>query len=274
MHIRQREMLRKVKRGRSKGISTQTITLLLPAVATAIVLVLTLALIKNDVLWELVKWLALIRAPDVRDGLPEKILAVLPFVSLVGYVMLTVSFTASSSLMLAQVYINRLNGFLPHPIFLQDQKLAMVVRKEAEIELGRRDPEAFRQDNPEFENIDMMAYMQQLSEQADPQDLLLPANIDRRVAGAGQTSSQGQRWYQAANWIWDELTRTDDGGIEMKAARQEVYQMPKPIQNSGHRPHPRVSYTVRADPWGRIIEIKRAVEQAQQATPSGTRRPA
>jgi hypothetical protein len=82
-------------------------------------------------------------------------------------------------------------------------------------------------------------------------------------AGAGQVaagvplSQQVEGWWQAANWVWDELARTNDGGIEMKVARQEIYQLPKPTKNSGHQPHPRASYVVRADPWGRITEIKR-----------------
>jgi len=73
-------------------------------------------------------------------------------------------------------------------------------------------------------------------------------------------------WGQAATWVWDELARTDDGGIEMKVARQEIYKLPKPTDNSEHHPHPRVRYTVRADPWGRITEIKRDKDQTKQGS--------
>jgi hypothetical protein len=257
MQIRQSELLRQVRRGRGKGVSAQLITLLLPAVAAGFVLILTFALIKVEPLWELVKWLALVRGPDTGDSLPEKFLAVLPFVSMIGYVMFALSFTASSSLMLVRVYINRLNELLPPPIFLQDQKLAMVVRKEAEIELGRLDPEELRQDNPTSANVSSMGYMQQFKQQADPQQLRLPANIDMPAAGAERLPSQVQLWYQAANWVWDELVRTDDGGIEMKVARDEIYKLPKSDKDSGYTPNPRVTYTVRADPWGRITKIKR-----------------
>jgi hypothetical protein len=76
-------------------------------------------------------------------------------------------------------------------------------------------------------------------------------------------SSYGARlWGQAATWVWDELARTDDGGIEIKVARQEIYQLPKPSQDSSHRPNPRVRYTVRADQWGRVIKIARTVAEA------------
>lgn len=256
MYIRRNEMLRRVKRGWRKGISVQVVTLLLPAVAMSAVLFLTYAVIKVDDLWELVKWLVLIEAPETGESLRERTLAVLPFVSIVGYVLLAISFTASSSMMLARRYIKRLNQFLPHPIFLQGEKLVQVARREAEVELGRLDPEKLRQTYPESANINLMGYMQ-LEEKADLQLLRLPPSVDMSTTIGGPISPQVALWGQAATWVWDELLRTDDGGIEMKVARQEIYQLPQPTDKSGHRPHSRVRYVVRADPWGRITEIKR-----------------
>ena len=43
----------------------------------------------------------------------------------------------------------------------------------------------------------------------------------------------------------------------MRVARGEIYELPKPTEGSGHTPHSRVCYVVRADPWGRITKIKR-----------------
>jgi len=248
MQIRQREMLRQVKRGRRKGVSAQMITLLLPVIAVGAVLILTYALIKVEDLWELVKWLALTRAPDVGDSLPERVLAVLPFVSFVGYVLLAISLTASSSLMLARRYVNRLNEFLPHPIFLQGEKLARIVRREAEVELGRL--------APEDTNESWMGYVQ-LEEQIKCPFPLLPPGAGAPVAAGVPLSQQVEGWWQAATWVWDELERTDDGGIKMKVARQEIYQLPKSTKDSGHQPHSRVSYIVCADPWGCITKIER-----------------
>jgi len=259
MRIRQREMLRQVKQGKGKGISVQMITFLLPALAVAAVLVLTLALIRIPVLWELVKWLALIHAPEGGNSLPEKFLTVLPFVSVVGYVSFAISFTASSSLMLARRYINRLNEFLPYPVFLQGEKLARIVRREAEVELGRLDPEELRQQDPSRANISMMGYMQ-LEALAGPQLISLPPSVDVLTAVEGQLSPQVRLWSQAATWVWDELVRTNDGGIEMRVARQEVYKLPQPASDSRLRPHPRVRYVVRANHWGCITEIKRDVQ--------------
>jgi hypothetical protein len=266
MQIRKSELLRQVKRGWKRGISAQVVTLLLPAVAVGFVLLLTIALIQIEPLWELVKWLALVHAAETGDSLPEKFLAVLPLVSMIGYIFLTISFTAASSLMLARVYINQLNKLLPHPIFLQDQKLTMVIRKEAEIELGRLDPNELRAGNsnlgippnPTIGNVSIMGYMQQFAQQADPNQLQLPANINMLASGKNQLPTQIQLWSQAANWIWDELARTDEGGITMKVARDEIYKLPKQ-SDSGRIANPRVSYVVCAGPWGRITKIERDV---------------
>ncbi len=137
MQIRESELLREVQQGQRLGLSAKMITLLLPAMAAGLVLALTLLLVKIDVFWELVKWLALTEAQDTGNSLPEKFLAVLPFVSMIGYIALATSFTASSSLMLARCYINRLDEIVPGPIFLQEHLLVKVVQREAERAVRR-----------------------------------------------------------------------------------------------------------------------------------------
>jgi hypothetical protein len=129
-------------------------------------------LVKIDVLWELVKWLALVHPVERGASLPDKFIAVLPFTSLVGYVMLAICFTASSSLMLARRYINRLNEFLQHPIFLQDEKLAGIVRREAEVELGRLDPQST--------NASLMGYIQ-VEEHLKSSFYLLTSGADAQI---------------------------------------------------------------------------------------------
>ncbi len=125
--------------------------------------------------------------------------------------------------------------------------------------MGRLDPKGTNV-------ISMMSYVQ-FEGQTDPQILRLSPGADVSAAVGGSLSPQVRLWGQAATWIWDELARTDDGGIEMKVARQEIYQLPQPTQNSGHRPNPRVCYIVRADPWGHVIKITRTVGEAPEWRP-------
>jgi hypothetical protein len=245
--IRVNEFARQVKRGWSKGLGAQTVTLLLPAVAMTGVLVLTLSLIQVDILWEMVKWFALIDAPDAGDSLPQKMLAVTPFSTLVSYVALAISFTASSSLMLARRYINQLNEKIPPPIFLQPRRLARVVRREAEDQLGRVEPEQ--------SNLNMMGCAH-VEDYVNLQNLRLPASVDMGRSIDGPVSPQATVWVQAANWVWDEMERDDDGGVRMKVAREEIYHLSKP---ASQRPPSRVRYVVHADLWGRVTEIKRDI---------------
>lgn len=251
--IRENESLRRVKRGWHKGIGIKLKTLLLPAVAVGIALILTWALMSVEALWELVRWLALSKVPETGGNIIEKFLAVLPVTSLMGYVLLAISFTGASSLMLAWRYMNRLNEFLPLPIFLQDDKLARVVRREAETELGRLDPLVL---NPDGSNDAWMGYLQ-LEEQATLHHLL-PDGIGVSGAAEGPSFPQREVWVQAGGWVWDELARTDGGGVEMKVARQEMYKLPHETRKGGHDPGPRVRYIVSADPWGRVTDVRRA----------------
>lgn len=137
MQIREKELLRQVRRNRPWELSAQAITLLLPAVAGGFVLVFMLLLIKIDVFWEFVKWLVLTEAVETGETLPEKVLAVMPVTSMTAYVALAVTFTASSSLMLARGYIQRLNKVVPDPIYLQEGLLTKITQVEAERTLQR-----------------------------------------------------------------------------------------------------------------------------------------
>jgi hypothetical protein len=245
-HLRERELLREVKRGWRKGPGLRTISLILPATATVIVVIFLYSLISFEDLWRIVSTFTMKGRPELGEGIRQRFITVFPFISLIGYLFVTLSFAASSTLMLVRVYINRLKTFLPPPIFLQDELLARVVRREAETELGRQNPESL---NPGGSNRSAIAYAN------------LPATSGQHLAKLIPPPPQFEFWVHAATWVWDELTRTKDGGIEMKVARDEVYQLPKPAKDSGHVPSARVTYVVRADPWGRIREIKREAEE-------------
>jgi len=191
--------------------------------------------------------------PPLTPGLRVRVKRAVPLIFLGGYVSLSPALVYFSSMLLAQGYIKRMNQELPQPIFLQDEKLAQIVRKEAEIALGRIDPK-----NPNV--INYLGYVK-YEEETDPHILRLAPNVEvltGAAGGGGPSSPRVQVWGQAATWVWDELERTYDGGIKMKVARQEMYQIPKQTDKAKIHPNPRVSYLVRADPWGHVTEIKRS----------------
>lgn len=269
-NIREQELLNRVRRGYSALLgSVQLRAIILPAFSLFLVLLIAYSMVTSDLLWKLARWLLLDPAyleeierqeavsdmilegeqPEETEGLRKRLRQVFPFTLMGMYVAFMLSFTYSSSLMLALVYAQEMNKALPQPIFLQDCLLASIVRREAELLLGRL--------SPEETNVSLMRYVQFRG--AGDSQLLLPS-----VAGGGPLSPELELWGQSATWVWDELARTDNGGIEMKVARQEIYQLPRPTEKPGHRPHPRVGYTVHADPWGRITEIKRDEKKAKQ----------
>jgi len=161
-------------------------------------------------------------------------------------------------MLLALEYTHRMNQKLPLPLFLQDEKLAQVVRREAETELGRIDPKS-----PNV--LDYMGYVK-YEQEADPQILRLAPNVDvlTGASGSGSSSPRFEVWGQAATWVWDELERTENGGIKMKVARQDMYQPPKQTEKTDSFPIPRVSYIVHADRWGRVTKIEREGQGKKQ----------
>lgn len=250
--IRNYVKLRQVKKNVSSITDLRTLTIWLPLLSSLIVLALMFMLMRFDFIWELVKWFFLIHPPETGGSAPERLMAVLPFTLWVGYILLSISLAASSSLILASHYVDQLDEELPHPLFLQYSKLVEVVQREAEEELNHSVPGS---SGPHFS---LTGYVK-LEGGTNPQNLRLPPPGTMPPSQTG-TPSQVALWGQAAHWVWDELERTADGGIQMKMARDEIYKMPKLTENSGYQPYPRVSYIVHADPWGRITKIEREAE--------------
>ena len=230
--LREQELLRRVKRGRQKGIGLEMQTLLVPGITLILAMSLTVSMVQSETVWKLMEWLVLEDtttteevlnegAPPSQEepGIKEKVRRVFPLMCLSGYVTLA-AFAYSSSLMLAREYARRLNERLPQPIFLREDSLIEVVQREARNAVHRA--------------------------------------ITPRVIGGEETPTGVEQ--EPRSWMWDEMERTNDGGVEMKVALQDIYQLPQPTQESDQRPRPLVRYIVRADPWGRIVEIKRDVE--------------
>jgi hypothetical protein len=250
-------------RGRALKIqvSTQLKALLIPAVIAGLVLLLAYTLVQSNMVWGLSKWVffedrdepeakpekeqAEGEEPDPLDELKGRIKRASPLVSLSTYVGLSLGLVYYFSMRAARQYAGYMNQHLPPPIFLQGEKLAQVVRQEAEVELGRLIPGST--------NISLMGYLQFRG-----QNLLgFLSGVDMSSVTQSSLPPQVEIWGHADNWMWDELERTSTGGLMMKVARAELYKLPQNTAEGNHIPHPRVSYLVEADPWGRVIKIER-----------------
>ncbi len=227
--IREQELLSRVRRGRGKGIGIETQILLVPAIVFGLSMLLTFSMTQSRTFWELMEWLVLEEAPVPGEGAPppleelslrEELERVFPLMCLNSYVTL-VAFAYSASLMLGQAYAWRLNERLPQPIFLREDLLAQVVRREAERIVCR--------------------------------------SSAPRVTGDEETSNENKETSkeveQERRWIWDEMERTDDGGIRFRA----IVQVEAEENLIGYPNH--ITYEVEANPWGRIIKVVRKGEK-------------
>jgi len=271
--LRERELLRQVKRGRKKGIGIGVQTLLAPAIALSLAVLLTLLMIRNKMVWETLEWLvlepqpsaAIVEETSVPEGTPskdataveetavqqeetpnggtttveetpapessqeepspqeqeelptkEKVKRAFPLICLSGYVTLA-AFAYSSSLMLAQEYARQLDEFLPLPIFLREDLLTNVVRREAERIVCRP--------------------------------------ITPRVIGGEEAPDRTEQ--RPRSWTWDEMERTDDGGIRLKALVRMSNKVETSLTGERIESPVYVTYEVEANPWSRITRVAR-----------------
>ena len=152
---------------------------------------------------------------DEADDLRKKIRLVLPFFSMGIYVTFMISITYAASLLSALSYAQKMNNALPQPMFLREDMLVKVVQREA----GR----------------------------------IVYRTITRRVIGGEETPNRTEQ--ESRSWIWDEMERTADGGIRLKAiARAGNKTEERPIGEWTERPV-HITYVVEADPWSRITKV-------------------
>ena len=201
---------------------------MVPAFSIILVLLVTYAMIASDLSWKLARWWLLDPAyleqverqeatsdttpegeqPKEADGLCERFRQVLPFTLMGMYVAFMISFAYSASLLLALVCAQEMNKTLPHPIFLQEDLLVKIVRREAERVVCRP---------------------------------ITPRVISGEETPTG--TEQGPR-----SWIWDEMERTADGGIRLKAiARAGSKTEERAIGEWTEHPV-YITYVVEADP--------------------------
>ena len=231
--IRVQELLNRVQRGHRALLGNlQFMAIMRPALSILLVFLVTYAMITSDLVWDLTKsflldpaYLEHVEQQEVlreqSDGmriLRTRIRQITPFTLMGMYVSFIISFNYFVSLMVARVYAQGLDRAVPKPLFLQEERLAQVVRRQAER-------------------------------------ILSGAAASAETGGGGE-STGAERGIKS--WTWDEMERTDSGGVKLSAT-VECEDAGFEESVTGHRTkYPAfVVYTVKADPWGRIIGITR-----------------
>jgi len=232
--IREQMLLAPLRRGWLVALNTpRGKAILVPALTVLLSFLLIAGMVSSHLLRELLCWLAFNPGYCKEDpgGIRERITEALPLIMMVCSGGFLVAFTYSSSLLLAMRYANEMNRSLPMPLFMDENRLAGVVRRAAEEVLDRKKGTVVH---------------------------LIGA---RRVPGS---QTQQPEWREerryAACWNWSDMERTADGGIRMKAYMEEDCRQ---VQTADSLSQPRQTvavYTVTADPWGRIRRIQRKEE--------------
>jgi len=240
---RERELLRQFRATlRKKGpwvwLSSQLQTLLIPVMVVGLILLLTYALMRSDLLRALVRWLvfeptqASLTAEQAArlSDLKERAEQALPVIAMAAYITGSLTLTYFSSVLVAQQYTGRMGKALPDPIFLQGDLLMQVVQREVEKQLCQpgRPPSNSRESPQPWYDL-------------------------------GQESMQDVR-----RWRWETLERTPAGGIKV-IARAECGDSRVEESITGHRTrHPEfMDYIVEADPWGHIIRVTQGERRSQ-----------
>jgi hypothetical protein len=245
---RERELLAQFratirKKGPRVWLSPQLQSTLIPAIVVGAVALLAYAIVSSDLLRAVLQWLLFEPAyrsldPDQVSQLAElkaKAEQALPIVLLIGYIGGSFALTYFSSMLLSGQYTSRMNDTLPHPIFLQGGLLARVVQEEAQRHLSR-EPRSSAERQP------------------------LPQS---RGHVLGRDNSERETAEESQRWTWEELERTANGGIKLRA-QEEPEQSKTAESSTEHRLKyaESPSYTIEADRWGRIIRVTRDVEAA------------
>jgi len=246
-NIREQSLLQRVKRGRRAllgGIRSRVIKV--PVFSLLLVVLIAYSMTTSSMPGKLARWFFMDQAyldqvereeassdttteeeqpdEDEADDLRKTIKLVLPFILMGIYVASMISITYSASLMSALSYAQKMNNALPQPIFLREDLLVEVVQREA----GR----------------------------------VVYRTIMPRVIGGEQTPDRTEQ--ESRSWTWDEMERTDDGGIGLKAIVKAGSKTEEsPIGERTERPV-HITYVVEADPWSRITKVVRMKETEEK----------
>ena len=238
---RERELLAQFratlrKKGSWVWLSSQLQTLLIPVLVVGLILLLTYALMRSDLLRALVRWLIFepTQAPLTAEqaarlsDLKERAEQALPVIAMAAYITGSLTLTYFSSVLVAQQYTGRMKEALPDPIFLQGDLLMQVVQREVEKQLCR------------------------------------PGRPPSNSREPAQSESTQESIRDIDSWSWETLERTPAGGIKV-IARAECADSRVEESITGHRTrHPEfIDYVVEADAWGRIISITQGERRSQ-----------
>jgi hypothetical protein len=229
--LREEELLERVKRGWRKGTGPKMRALLAPVIAIVLTICLTVAIVKITMVWDLMEWLVFQPFGEGAPPSPEdmslqgKVSHVFPLLCLICYVLTLIALAYSSSLKSMQEYTKRLSKEVPQPIFLQEDLLIKVVQHEAGRAVHREDP------------------------------------VPRVIGGA--KAATGAR-PESRSWIWDEMERTNDGGIRLKAIVKAGSKTEESLIGERTEHSVYITYVVEADPWSRITKVVRMKETEEK----------
>ena len=237
--LREVYLLAKVKTAQSKKgtrayLGAQLKLILVWAIVLGLLFYLVQAFIRSDLLWKILAWL-LLEPRGETPGLPlpdeilQRIGGALPLLFVAAYVGISLASVYTSSQMLVQQYVEHASKALPPPIFLQGELLIRVVQREAQQHLSRLQSPP-RTQQPPGKN----------------------STLHATERGLGQKATQ-----KSGEWTWDQMERTDDGGIRLKAIVKEGSKTEESL-NGEPTEHPvYTTYVVEADPWSRITKVVR-----------------
>jgi len=243
--IREQALLQRVRRGYSVLLrSVRLRVIVVPVFLLLLVSLTTYITIKSDTLWKFARWLLLDpeyleqveqqeavsdttseeeqtdEDGEEEEGLRKRVRQVLPFALMGFYVTSMISFTYSASLLQALSYADKMNQQVPQPIFLREDMLVGVVQREA----GRA---VYRAITP-------------------------------KATGGAQTPTTTKQ--MPRSWIWDEMERTDNGGVWLKAIVKAGTRMEEGLTGKRTERPVYITYVVEADPWSRITKVARVKE--------------
>lgn len=225
--LRENDLLMQCKgtgRGRALKIqvSTQLKALLIPAVIAGLVLLLAYALVQSNMVWSLSKWV-FFEDRDKPEAKPEEDR---PEEEPDPLNALKERIKNASPLVFMSTYVGLSLGLVYY--------FSMRAARQYASRMNQQLPP------PIFLQGDLLERVVQREAERAMRRPITPQVIGDNL--------------EPRSWIWDEMKRTDDGGIELKAIVEREYQDESTIGNWTES----VAYIIEADPWSRISSIKQA----------------